>query len=68
MAANKVNVSCISMGSHQGTHLDAPFHFYDDGKTLEKMPLQRFFGPTVLVDLAPGSRLKPKTPITIEMV
>lgn len=68
VADNKVNVSRISMGSHQGTHLDAPFHFYDDGKTLEKMPLERFIGPAVLVDLAPGARLKPKTPITVGML
>src|SRR5215204_1861075 len=68
VAANKVNVSRISMGSHQGTHLDAPFHFYEDVKTLEKMPLELFIGPAVLVDLAPGSRLKAKSAITLEMV
>jgi arylformamidase len=68
VAANKVNVSRISMGSHQGTHLDAPFHFYVDGKTIERMPLERFIGPATLVDLAPRSRLKPKTPITLEML
>lgn len=50
------NLSRLSMGSHQGTHLDAPFHFYDDGKTLEQISLERFCGPACLVDLAPAER------------
>ena len=56
------------MSTHQGTHLDVPFHFYDDGKTLDQMPLDRFYGPATLVDLAPGSCLPAKTPITLEML
>lgn len=41
----KYNISQISMGSHQGTHLDAMYHFFDEGKTLDKMPLDWFHGP-----------------------
>jgi kynurenine formamidase len=47
--------------------LDAPFHFYDDGKTVDQIPLDRFYGPATLVDFAPGSFLKAKTPLTVEM-
>ncbi len=61
------NLAQISMSTHQGTHLDAPFHFYDNGKTLDQMELGRFFGPATLVDLAPGGALAPKTPLTVEM-
>src|SRR4051812_30645461 len=61
------NMAHISMGTHQGTHLDAPFHFLDDGKTIDEIPLDRFYGPAVLVDLAPGSALAPKTQLTIDM-
>jgi kynurenine formamidase len=32
------------------------------------MPLDRFYGPAVLVDLAPGSFLPDKTPITVDML
>ena len=67
MASHGVNVSQITMGTHQGTHLDALFHFFIDGKTLDQIPLERFFGPARLVDLAPGGALEPKTPISIEM-
>lgn len=41
----KYNISQISMSSHQGTHLDAQFHFFDEGKTIDKMPLEWFYGP-----------------------
>lgn len=41
----KYNISQISMSSHQGTHLDAMYHFVDDGKTLDQMPLDWFYGP-----------------------
>ncbi len=33
------NISAIKMSSHQGTHLDAPYHFFDDGKTIDQMTL-----------------------------
>jgi arylformamidase len=61
------NIAKICLGTHQGTHLDVPYHFFDDGKTVDQMVLERFYGPAVLVDLAPGSRLAPKTPLTREM-
>ncbi len=60
------NITQISLSTHQGTHLDVPFHFYDDGKTLDQVPLERFYGPAVLIDLAPGGYLPAKTPITME--
>ena len=42
--AARCNLSQIGMGSHQGTHLDAMFHFLDAGKTLDQMPLDWFCG------------------------
>jgi arylformamidase len=62
------NITCISMATHQGTHLDVPFHFYEDGKTVDQMPLSRFYGPAALIDLAPGGVLPAKTLITLEML
>ncbi len=61
------NITNISMSTHQGTHLDAPYHFYDDGKTIDRMSLDRFIGKTSLVDLAPGKFLEASTPLTLEM-
>lgn len=40
----KYNITQLVMSSHQGTHLDAMYHFVDDGKTLDQMPLHWFYG------------------------
>jgi len=38
------NVSLISFGSHTGTHIDAPKHFYDKGKTVDEIDMNRLIG------------------------
>lgn len=50
------NVSAISMGSHQGTHLDAMFHFVETGRTLDQMPLDWFYGPARLIRFEKAAR------------
>jgi len=62
------NITQISMSTHQGTHLDAPRHFYDEGAAVDEVPLERFFGEATLVDLAPGGALEPRQPITRAML
>ena len=43
------NVSFIRFGSHSGTHADAAKHFFDDGQTVDRIPLDRLIGPAVVV-------------------
>ena len=38
------NLTAFSMCAHNGTHIDAPFHFVDQGKTVEQMDLSTFVG------------------------
>ena len=38
------NLTEFSMCAHNGTHIDAPFHFINDGKTVEKICLESFVG------------------------
>lgn len=57
----------LHLPSHQGTHLDAPYHFYPEGRSVEQIELARYFGPAALVDLAPGGVLAPRTPLTVDM-
>jgi arylformamidase len=38
------NCSTLFMCAHNGTHVDAPFHFINDGKTIDKLPLDVFVG------------------------
>lgn len=44
------NVSLLTMGSHTGTHVDAPHHFIDDGPRLGDVALERMVGPALVVD------------------
>lgn len=34
------NFETISAGTHTGTHVDAPYHFAEDGKTVDKIELK----------------------------
>jgi len=47
----------FTMGTHTGTHLDAPSHIISGGKTLDDFPLSSFTGKTVKVDLNSISEL-----------
>ena len=67
IAVMDYNMTQISMATHQGTHLDAPFHFYDEGTTVDQMPLDQFYGPATLVDLSPGGALDAGTELTVAM-
>ena len=48
----------LVMEDHTGTHVDSTYHFYDGqhrgprGKTIEELPLERFAGEGVLVDVS----------------
>jgi arylformamidase len=44
------NVSKVSLGSHSGTHIDAPHHFIDGGATVEQLPLEPLLGPAYVVE------------------
>jgi arylformamidase len=68
IAREGYNLSRLSMGTHQGTHVDAPFHFFDDGRTIDRVPLDRFCGPARLIDLRRRGPLKAGTRITREML
>ncbi len=43
------NVSSIRFGSHTGTHADAARHFFDDGQSVDRIPLERLIGPALLL-------------------
>ena len=43
-AGDLYNLTAFSMCAHNGTHIDAPFHFLRDGKTVDQMALDVFVG------------------------
>ena len=56
-------VSTIQIGSHLGTHIDAPKHFIKNGKTIDKYDISHFCGNALLVDFSNKSK---KTSISIK--
>jgi len=45
------NVSYIVTGTHIGTHIDPPFHFIENGYTVDRIPLDHLYGTAEVVDL-----------------
>lgn len=48
------NVTRMNMGVHTGTHVDAPHHFLNDGRTVEQLPLDVLTGPCYVIQLPDG--------------
>ncbi len=44
------NASRISTSLHWGTHIDAPYHFFEDGWTVEQIPLEVLIGPATVLE------------------
>jgi kynurenine formamidase len=54
------NLLSVQMGSQSGTHVDAPYHFDEAAPKLDELPLERFLGPGVIIDvrgIAPRSAI-----------
>lgn len=49
------HVDLLKLGSHTGTHIDAPYHFLKDGKRIDEIPVQRFIGSGILIDVSAKS-------------
>lgn len=49
---DQCNVSLLTFGSHTGTHIDAPKHFYDDACGIDRMPLECFMGSARVVGIS----------------
>jgi arylformamidase len=45
------NVSRVAMGTHTGTHVDAPRHFFDDKPGVDALPLDLLIGRARVIDL-----------------
>ena len=42
----------LSFSSHTGTHMDAPAHLLQDGRTLDDMPMSQFSGRATVLDVS----------------
>ncbi|MGH3373306.1 MAG: cyclase family protein [Actinoallomurus sp.] len=58
--ADGFNLLSLRLGSQTGTHVDAPYHFREDGPRIDELDLSLFTGPGVVIDvtgLAPRARV-----------
>lgn len=52
-------VSAVSLGTHTGTHVDAPRHLYVDGLAVDGISPDILVGPAFLADVPGGGALEP---------
>lgn len=57
------NVAQLSLGSHSGTHIDAPYHFFAQGERIDQINLHGCLGSALIVDV---SRKQPLEAITLQ--
>src|SRR6476469_9740411 len=55
-AGDSSNVSLLTLGSHTGTHVDAPLHMDDAGAGVDHVSLDAMIGPALVIQLADDVR------------
>lgn len=55
----------IVLGTHTGTHMDAPLHFIEGGNSIDNIPLSKLIGPVSIFDF---SHLGENEAVTKEML
>jgi arylformamidase len=50
--SGSVNVGKLEMSAHTGTHIDAPFHFDNEGKRVFDLPIELYLGPATVIDVS----------------
>ncbi len=54
------NDSRVDFNLHTGTHIDAPSHFVQNGRTIEQLPIDIFIGPCYVADLQNADKVTPE--------
>ena len=52
IAIHGCNMHQLLLGTHSGTHLDAPYHFFEEGKTVDQLSLEKCVGPALVLDFS----------------
>jgi arylformamidase len=50
------NLTRLSLGAHTGTHVDAPYHFFEEGVKVDQLPLGTLIGSAYVVEVYPKER------------
>jgi arylformamidase len=54
---DEFNVSCLQLGTHSLTHVDAPRHMIDEDLSVDRLPLEVLIGPALVVEPRPQKNL-----------
>src|SRR5207249_4587679 len=57
-----------SAPEHGGTHLDAPIHFNEHGRTADQVPPDQLMGPAVVIDISTRAAANPGYRLTADDV
>jgi arylformamidase len=55
----------LTLGSHTGTHVDAPLHFIKNGNSIDSIPLSALLGPVTIINF---THLSENECVTVEML
>ena len=55
-----VRLTAIEMGSHTGTHIDAPYHFVEGGRRLHEIPLEQLTGKATVFQIGGVQSIGPR--------
>lgn len=61
-AGDVVNLGRLHMSVHVGTHVDAPFHYDNNGPTIDRIPPETYVGPAQVIDV------RGKPAITVDLL
>jgi arylformamidase len=50
------NLTRLSLGAHTGTHVDAPYHFFEEGLKVDQLPLSTLIGSAYVLEVYPKER------------
>src|SRR5699024_3848230 len=50
--SGSVNIGQMTGSLHTGTHVDAPFHYDSNGKTIDELDLERYIGKARVIDVS----------------
>ncbi|MCA1029803.1 arylformamidase [Bacillus timonensis] len=62
-----VNVGKLEMSTHIGTHIDAPFHYDNEGKRVLQLELDRYIGKARVVDVSGKQQITPDDLLSVDL-
>ncbi|NLI91212.1 MAG: cyclase family protein [Peptococcaceae bacterium] len=54
------NLSRVSLGSHTGTHIDAPYHYLQKGMTVDQLPIEDLIGEAKVIEINAEKTILPE--------